>query len=355
MDKAVEKILQLGRNSLLAKIDIEHAYRNIPVHPSDRRLLGMTWRGHLYVDTVLPFGLRSAPKIFSAIAVGVELIALHSGVSQVLHYLDDFLTMGKEDTEECSHNLSQLIQICHRLGLPLKRQKLEGSSPTLVFLGILLNTRNMEMCLPDEKLVEIRQLIGKWLTRKAGKKRELLSLIGKLAHAAKIIVPGCIFLRRMINLAHKAKQLDHWVHLNDSWNGLGMMQSVSANWSPRYSFSTDASGSWGCGACWEDRWIQCNWDNVWNDKSIATKKFLPILLAVAMWGPFWLGNQVLVHCDNMAVVNIISSNTTKTKPSCTYSEGYILSVHTTTSTYGPHTFRGLKIYRLMPYLETICR
>ena len=30
VDNAVQKILQLGRNTLLAKIDIEHAYRNIP-------------------------------------------------------------------------------------------------------------------------------------------------------------------------------------------------------------------------------------------------------------------------------------------------------------------------------------
>lgn len=93
------------------------------------------------------------------------------------------------------------------------------------------------MLLPDKKLIETEQLIGKWLTRKAGKKCELLSLIGKLAHAVKIVVPGRIFSRCMIDLAHKNKQLDHWVHLNedfkldlvwwhcfiDSWNGLGMM------------------------------------------------------------------------------------------------------------------------------------
>ena len=54
VDSAVQKILQLGKNTLLAKIDIEHAYRNIPIHPSDRRLLGMHWNGALYVDTVLP-------------------------------------------------------------------------------------------------------------------------------------------------------------------------------------------------------------------------------------------------------------------------------------------------------------
>ena len=263
VDNAVHRILLQGTNALLAKIDIEHAYRNIPIHPNDRRLLGMSWEGNLYIDTVLPFGLKSAPKIFFAIADSLEWIALQARVSELLHYLDDFLMMGKGGSVECSSNLQLLVDLCRELGVPLKWQKLEGPSTSLTFLGIVLDTQKMEMRLPKEKLEELKKLILKWLARKAGKKRDLLSLIGKLAHAAKIITPGCIFLRCMIDVAHKAKPLDHWVHLTaefksdlawwhcfiDCWNGLGMMRSVSANWSPKFCFSTDASGSWGCGAC----------------------------------------------------------------------------------------------------------
>lgn len=90
---------------------------------------------------------------------------------------------------------------------------------------------------------------------------------------------------------------------------------------------------------------------MWNDKSIVTKEVLPILLAVAMWGLFWLGNRVLVHCDNMAVMNIMSSNTSKDKTIIHLLRGYTLSVHTTISTYELHTFRGLKLYLQMPYLK----
>ena len=106
VDNAIEKVLRLGADSLLAKIDVEHAYRNVPIQPSDRRLLGMMWEGGLYIDTVLPFGLRSAPKVFSAIADAIEWIAWHAGVSVLLHYLDDFLTMGKKGAPECSYNSS---------------------------------------------------------------------------------------------------------------------------------------------------------------------------------------------------------------------------------------------------------
>ena len=139
--------------------------------------------------------LESVPKVFSAIADAIEWIALHAGVSVLLHYLDDFLTMGKKGTPECSYNLELLIHLCSQLGVPLKWQKLEGPSTVLTFLGVVLNTHRMEMCLSQGRLEELKQLITKWMDRKAGKKRDILSLIGKLAHAAKITVPRCIFLR----------------------------------------------------------------------------------------------------------------------------------------------------------------
>ena len=74
VDDAAREILAQGQGALLAKVDIKMAYRNIPVHPDDRWLLGMTWDGSLYIDTALPFGLRSAPKIFTAVADAAEWI-----------------------------------------------------------------------------------------------------------------------------------------------------------------------------------------------------------------------------------------------------------------------------------------
>ena len=41
VDYVVRGLLQRGRGALLAKMDIKQAYRNIPVHPQDRLLLGM--------------------------------------------------------------------------------------------------------------------------------------------------------------------------------------------------------------------------------------------------------------------------------------------------------------------------
>ena len=95
VDQIIRMVSGLGRGALLAKFDVEAAYCNIPVHPSDRFLLGMKWRESYYVDLTLPFGLRSAPYIFNSVADMVEWILVHSyEVSDFLHYLDDFITAG---------------------------------------------------------------------------------------------------------------------------------------------------------------------------------------------------------------------------------------------------------------------
>ena len=72
-------------------MDIESAYRMVPVQLSDRLLLGMQWKGGVFFDTRLPFGLRSALKTFTAVADALQWICQENGVSWVAHYLDDFI------------------------------------------------------------------------------------------------------------------------------------------------------------------------------------------------------------------------------------------------------------------------
>ena len=58
----------LGPGTLMAKFDINLAYRLLPINSEDRKFLGMKWDGKFYVDIALPFGFRSAPLIFTKFA-----------------------------------------------------------------------------------------------------------------------------------------------------------------------------------------------------------------------------------------------------------------------------------------------
>ena len=96
IEDAIQRIIQLRPNTLLAKLDIKSAFRLLPLQPANRHLLGMEWCNSIYLDTCLPFGLRSAPKLFNILADLLEWITSKRSVSVCLHYLDDFLTMGPQ-------------------------------------------------------------------------------------------------------------------------------------------------------------------------------------------------------------------------------------------------------------------
>ena len=91
METVAREAQSVGKGALMAKVDIQSAYRLVPVHPSDQLLLGVRWYDACYVDGMLPFGLRSAPKIFTAVADALESCLQQQGVSAVDHYLDDFI------------------------------------------------------------------------------------------------------------------------------------------------------------------------------------------------------------------------------------------------------------------------
>ena len=65
IDNAAQHILRRGRSTLVAKVDLESAYRMVPVHPDDRHLLGMEWDGQLYVDSIAIWIEISPKKPFS--------------------------------------------------------------------------------------------------------------------------------------------------------------------------------------------------------------------------------------------------------------------------------------------------
>ena len=298
VDDIVDTILALGQGSLLAKIDVRSAYRVVPVHPEDRMLLGMSWKGSIYVDAALPFGLRSAPKIFTAVADACEWILGQRGLRRVRHYLDDFIVVGPPDSPKCQEDLDIMCHTCGELGLPLAEEKQVGPSTQLVFLGIELDTVHMEIRLPAEKLLHVTELVASWRGRKSCRMRELQSLVGSLQHTCKVVSPGRSFVRRMHELLKRGnKGSDHlrlnrefradvewWHRFLSEWNGVSMLRKVRAE-SPEAEFWSDASGSWGCGAYWSSQWLQWQWipGSALDSASIAAKEFLPILLASIVW------------------------------------------------------------------------
>ena len=162
MDNIAEVILGLGPQTVLAKCDVRSTYRNVPVHPYDVAWLGLQWEGETFVDTALPFGLRSAPKLFTVVADAFQYTLQAAKVQFIFHYIDDFLILGWSE-EECLTSLQQVQAMANELGLPMEASKTVGPASTLTFLGIEIDVPSSELRLPREKVAELKELLGRWL------------------------------------------------------------------------------------------------------------------------------------------------------------------------------------------------
>ena len=314
----------MGKGSLLAKIDIKSAYRLVPVSPLDRIWLGTCWKDQIYVDSKLPFSLRSAPKNFTAIADALEWCMAKEGVQAVYHYLDDFIILGPPGSEVCRESLQILHKVCKDLGVLLAPEKQEGPSSVITFLGITIDTNSQELRLPEEKLKRLLDTLAQWERRKSCTRKELESLIGSLQHACTVIQPGRTFMRNAIPLLKVAKCQHHRIRLSvelrsdlawwrlfaSHWNGRVLVIPPNAK---RVKISSDASGSWGCGAWYNDSWFYLPWRESSTSLHITVKEMAPIIIAAIIWGQAWKGAQVSAFCDNTTVVAALNNRSCKEK------------------------------------------
>ena len=145
----------------------------------------------------------------------------------------------------------------------------------------------------------------------------------KTNHAATVVKPGHSFVRRMIELLSVTKHPDHFIRLNadfhadllwwhlftESWNGISFIPVALGVDSIRVI--SDASGSWGCGAIWDQNWCQLQWPQEWLAIPITAKELAPIVLSVMLWSQGWYRQSVQFVCDNMAVVACVNSGSLK--------------------------------------------
>ena len=124
-------------------------FRLLSVHPADLHLFGMKWRGNIYIDHCIPFGLHSVSKLFNILANLLAWIMENAGVAYLIHYLDEYLTWVHQNLR-CQQNLVIFLSRCAELGVLFAAENLEGPTTSL---SILLDTKHMEMCkLPADKL-----------------------------------------------------------------------------------------------------------------------------------------------------------------------------------------------------------
>ena len=326
VDDAIRLLVKVGKGALMGKVDIQHAYRIVPIHPEDYYLLCMKWRDHYFIDLALPFGLRSAPYIFNCLAdLFAWTITNNYLVPDLLHYLDDYFTLGPPGSTICAQSLHAIQKAANDTGIPLAPEKIEGPTTCLIFLGIELDSMQMTARLPADKLFDLLTLIQTWRDKTYCKRKELESLIGKLSHACYVVPAGRTFLRRLINLLRDSKRfwksiripracqldLQWWSDFLPSWNGVYFFDLPEWAPLPDFELSSDASGKQGYGVFNNGAWFYQRWLPSQQQLGMAYKELYPIVVACHIWGPSWSHKRIKFWCDNQSVVHILASGTSK--------------------------------------------
>ena len=315
----------------MAKVDLKSAYRSVGIHPSQYVITGLQWqfegtKSPVYLfDSRLMFGAAQAVGIFHRLSNSVvRMLERRKLPGKIVNYLDDFLVISPS-LEECQYVTNVLLELLMELGFDINWEKVTTPSTVTTFLGIEIDSVDMFMYIPPEKLAQIKQKSLSWLTKCKATKRELQSLAGLLSWGAKCAKPLRPVLRSIINLYKGLKASWHHIRISaavkydvqcfvqwcDHFNGVSF--SKKRRNLPIATVYTDSSLQSGAAYCNADFVYAC-----WSadlpslaNTDIYVKEMAAILLAFIRWGSDWKGSHVIVNTDNYGALWAIQKGTSK--------------------------------------------
>lgn len=130
-------VSQISKFRIFSKLDLKHAYYQIPLDKMDRPFTAFQANNCLYQFTRLPFGLTNAVACFQrAMNDVIEKFQLQSTFA----YLDDIIICGT-DSDDHDSNLKAFMNCAKELGITLREDKcVYFDSLRLPTLGITFRT-----------------------------------------------------------------------------------------------------------------------------------------------------------------------------------------------------------------------
>ncbi|KAM3936556.1 uncharacterized protein RB166_007084 [Leptodactylus fuscus] len=282
-DRAVALLRVAGPGALMAKSDIEAAFRLLPVHPECYHLLGCAMDGQFYFDSCLPMGCSISCHFFELFSSFLEWVVRYETRSRsIIHYLDDFLFVAPSSDSRCQFLLDSFRSLMSHFGVPLSPEKMVGPTTVLSFLGIELDSNAMVFRLPVDKLDRLADLLRGFLAVSKVTLKQMQSLLGLLVFTCRVMPMGRVFSRRLslstkgvsspyhrIRLTRSLKaDLSVWLSFLEQYNGRTCVRSVEVS-NQDISLHTDAAGSLGFGAILGQEWCASPWPPEWVTSVLA--------------------------------------------------------------------------------------
>ena len=201
---SLKDVLQEG--DFMGKIDLEDAYLSVPVHQEHRDFLKFCWRRKIYRFRSLPFGLATAPRVFTKILRPLVARMRMTGL-RIIVYLDDMLVMAQSAERLMSH-MQTLARELQALGFKLNHKKCVWEPVQAIeFLGFLVNSKTMKIYLLEEKIQKVMKECRHTINKRSVTARHLAHLIGLLSLTAPVVSVAPLHYRGLQRLCQRALQI----------------------------------------------------------------------------------------------------------------------------------------------------
>ena len=186
----------------MGKIDLKDAYFSVKIFPDHKKFLRFRWRGVAYQYKALPFGLATAPRVFSKIMQEAMKILREKSI-RLIQYLDDILILASSPDQLRKH--TRIVAQClQTLGFILSYKKCVFEPVQAIeFLGFKVDSLKMKILLPQLKVKSIMKECRNLLRQRTVSAHRLAHLIGKMTAAIPAILPVALHYRALQRLKNR--------------------------------------------------------------------------------------------------------------------------------------------------------
>lgn len=185
----------MSPDCFMTTIDIKDAYFSVGICEEQRKYLRFQW-SQLYEFNVLPFGLSSAPYVFTKIMKPIITHLRNKGIV-IVQYLDDFLCINSSYSS-CLNDTKKICDLLQSLGfvLSIKKCRLQPNQ-VCQFLGVIIDSKRFVIYLTKEKKEKIKREVEKFLKIDHCKIRSLAELVGILTSACPAVAYGWVYVKKL--------------------------------------------------------------------------------------------------------------------------------------------------------------
>lgn len=317
MDSYKTVLNLMYRNCYFVTIDLKDAYYLLPIHPNDRKYLMFEFEKQSYTFNCLPFGLATAPRVFTKLMKPI-LSFLRNQNILIVAYLDDLIIIG-QTADMCLKSLEIVKNTLIELGFLINWEKSNMSPSTVCqYLGFIFDSTNMTLSLPTNKRQVLLGETIKMSNRSVCKIRDFAKFLGKLIAACPALDYSWTYTKRFeaiksfsLKLAHKnynaLMNIPTTLHKDFLWWIKNLMTGFRKIWEEDFTleiFSDASLTGWG-GMCGNET-VRGFWSENDRLQNIHYLELKAAYYALKTFGKGFKNCRFLLRMDNTTGISFIN-------------------------------------------------